>query len=70
MRTPRHGATHANNLALVAVLETDWLSGGGQALKAAMTHDAEATRKLADALSIFDGMEQKTKVLIREQLSS
>ncbi|GJE86114.1 transaldolase family protein [Phanerochaete sordida] len=52
------------------VLQTDFLANGGEALRIAFEQDAEATRKLADALLIFDEMEQKTKALIRAQLSS
>ena len=56
-------------LASCIVLQTDWLVNNGQALKTAIEQDMEAARKLADALNIFDGMEQKTKALIREELS-
>ncbi|KAH9835558.1 aldolase [Rhodofomes roseus] len=53
-----------------AVEKTDFLANGADALRQALAVDAEATRKLADALKIFGEMEQKTKDLIRKQLSS
>ncbi|PCH36836.1 aldolase [Wolfiporia cocos MD-104 SS10] len=49
---------------------TDFLADGAGALRQSLTADAEATRKLADALKIFDEMEQKTKELIRKQLTN
>ncbi|KZT65127.1 aldolase [Daedalea quercina L-15889] len=53
-----------------SVEKTDFLANGGDALRQALAADAEATRKLADALKIFGEMELKTKELIRKQLSS
>ncbi|KAH9946618.1 aldolase [Amylocystis lapponica] len=47
----------------------DFLTNGGVALEKALAADTDATRKLADALKIFDEMEQKTKELIRKELS-
>lgn len=52
-----------------SVEKTDFLANGGDALKESLAADAEATRKLADALKIFAEMELKTKELIRKQLS-
>lgn len=52
------------------MLEADWLGNDAQVLKDAIAKDAEATRKLADALTIFDGMEKKTTTLIKELLSA
>ena len=54
----------------VSVEKTDCLANGGDALRKSLAADAEATRKLADALKIFAEMEQKTKELIRKQLGS
>lgn len=52
------------------MFEADWLGNDAQTLKDAIANDAEAARKLTDALTIFDGMEQKTTVLIKELLSA
>ena len=49
-------------------LDTDYLADGAKALKGALADDAEATRKLADALKIFGEMEQRSKDLIQAQL--
>lgn len=54
----------------LTVEKTDFLANGGVALREALAADAEATRKLADALKIFSDMELKTKELIHKQLSS
>ncbi|KAH9937687.1 aldolase [Fomitopsis serialis] len=51
------------------VEKTDFLANRADALRQALAADAEATRKLADALKIFGEMELKTKDLIRKQLS-
>ncbi|GBE78196.1 Transaldolase [Sparassis crispa] len=51
-----------------SILETNFLSKGADALRQALAADAEAQRKLADALKIFDEMEQQTKTLIRQEL--
>ena len=48
----------------------DYLANGAEALREALAQDAEATRKLADALKIFGEMEEKTKALLRAKLSS
>ena len=53
-----------------SVEKTDFLANGGDALRVSLAADAEATRKLADALKIFADMELKTKELIRKQLTS
>ncbi|OCH96163.1 aldolase [Obba rivulosa] len=52
-----------------AIHETDLLANGANALREALIIDTETARKLADALQIFDEMEQKTFNLIRQQLS-
>jgi len=52
------------------VYTTDFLANGADALRQALKADNEATRKLADALKIFNEMEQKTKDLIRKELSN
>ena len=57
-------------LCIFPVLQVDYLADSAQALRNAFAQDAEATRKMEDALKIFDEMEQKTKTLIRAQLSS
>ncbi|KAI0793499.1 aldolase [Abortiporus biennis] len=54
----------------VSSSNTDYLANGGNALKDALAADAEATRKLADALKIFNDMEQKTRKLIVEHLQA
>ena len=51
-----------------SLYKTDYLVNGADALKQALAADAESTRKLADALKIFDEMEQKTKELIKKEL--
>ncbi|KAI4525044.1 aldolase [Schizophyllum commune Loenen D] len=43
---------------------TDYLTSSGAALKAALAADAESTRKLADALKLFDDCERQTKEFI------
>ena len=43
---------------------TDYLASSGAALKAALAADAESTRKLADALKLFDDCERQTKEFI------
>ena len=48
----------------------DYLAGRASALKDALAVDAEASRKLAEALKIFGEMEERAKELIRMQLSS
>lgn len=48
----------------------DYLANGAEALREALAQDAEATRKLADALKIFGEMEEKTKALLRAKLES
>lgn len=53
-----------------AVHDTDFLANDADALRKALAADAEATRKLADALKIFDEMEQKTKELARKELTA
>lgn len=45
-------------------LATDYLASSGAALKAALAADAESTRKLADALKLFDDCERQTKEFI------
>ncbi|KAJ3553040.1 hypothetical protein NM688_g3833 [Phlebia brevispora] len=50
--------------------DINFLADNGSALREALAADAEATRKLADALKIFDEMEQRTKELIKTQLSA
>ncbi|KII84682.1 hypothetical protein PLICRDRAFT_46081 [Plicaturopsis crispa FD-325 SS-3] len=49
------------------VLSTDYLAGGADALRKALAADAEATRKLADALKIFGEKEDLTKELIKKE---
>ncbi|KAI0078880.1 aldolase [Panus rudis PR-1116 ss-1] len=46
----------------------DYLANGASALREYLASDAEATRKLADALRIFGEMEDKTKALICKEL--
>ncbi|KAI0655083.1 hypothetical protein C8Q70DRAFT_442119 [Cubamyces menziesii] len=46
----------------------NYLENGAAALREAFAHDAEASRKMADALKIFGEMEEKTKELLRVAL--
>lgn len=62
--------TDASNTKGLAVHDTDFLANDADALRKALAADAEATRKLADALKIFDEMEQKTKELARKELTA
>ena len=58
-------------LEIYAVEENvNFLADGGRALKESLAADAESSRKLAEALQIFDEMEQRTKELLRKELSS
>lgn len=50
-----------------SVPEVDYLANGAALLKEALASDAEVTRKLGDALKIFDEAEVKTKAYIRVQ---
>ncbi|KAK7694652.1 hypothetical protein QCA50_001839 [Cerrena zonata] len=50
-------------------VQVDYLADDAQALRTSLAEDAEASRKLADALKIFDEKEQHTKELIRKVLS-
>ena len=52
------------------MVQTDYLADGAKALKSAIAEDAEAARKLSEALSIFDEQEKLLKELIKAQLSS
>ncbi|KZT02720.1 aldolase [Laetiporus sulphureus 93-53] len=70
--TPNDPKPHHPEVGLNAdssIIETDFLANGADALRAALSVDAESTRNLADALKIFDEMEQKTKELIRKELN-
>lgn len=60
----------AHHVNFYAELAADYIKAGGDALRVALAKDIEATRKLAEALSIFDQKEQQTKVLIRGILSA
>jgi len=42
----------------------DYLANDGTLLKQSLARDAETTRKLEDALQLFDECEKKTKELI------
>lgn len=48
----------------------DYLVNDAALLTEYFVRDTEASRKMADALKIFDDAEQQTKVLIRKELSS
>ena len=48
----------------------DYLVNDAALLIEYFVRDTEASRKMADALKIFDDAEQQTKVLIRKELSS
>ena len=50
--------------------DVDYLANDAAVFKEALAADAEATRKLADALKIFGEMEQRTKDLITVELGS
>ncbi|KAI0961558.1 hypothetical protein AcV7_000630 [Taiwanofungus camphoratus] len=65
---PQVSIRNATTIEESSVYKTDFLANGANALEQALVADAEATRKLADALKIFDEMEQKTKDLIRKEL--
>ncbi|KAH7911173.1 aldolase [Hygrophoropsis aurantiaca] len=51
------------------VITTDYLDNGAAALRQAIANDAEATRKLKDALLIFGKKEDETKAFIRAYLT-
>lgn len=54
----------------IPVLQADYLADGAQARRTAFAQDLKAILKMADALKIFDKMEQKQKALICAQFSS
>uniref|UniRef100_A0A0W0FUW9 Transaldolase n=1 Tax=Moniliophthora roreri TaxID=221103 RepID=A0A0W0FUW9_MONRR len=51
-----------------AQLSKDYLVQSGEALREAIQDDEEVTRKLADALSLFDDFEKKTRELVKTLL--
>lgn len=48
------------------ILSADYLASDGILLKEALEKDVESTRKLNDALKLFDEAEKKTKEYIHE----
>ncbi|CAL1695848.1 unnamed protein product [Somion occarium] len=54
---------------LRGTISADYLADGAEALRSSLAADEEATRKLVDALKIFDEREQMTKELIRKELT-
>lgn len=48
------------------IISADYLASDGALLKDALLKDVESTRKLNDALKLFDDFEQQTKVYIAE----
>ncbi|CCM07099.1 uncharacterized protein FIBRA_09426 [Fibroporia radiculosa] len=63
-----HASLSINTTSNGASYGKDFLADGASALRQALAADAEATRKLADALKIFGEMEQKTRELVRKEL--
>ncbi|KAI0361615.1 aldolase [Trametes cingulata] len=59
------GETKGPNVKAINYLENE-----GAALREAFAADAEASRKMADALRIFGEMEEKTRVLLRAMLQA
>lgn len=59
-----HLAAVISGLALGLPIDIDYLTNGGALIREALAADAEAERKLADALQIFDEFEKKTKEFI------
>ncbi|EEB90412.1 hypothetical protein MPER_11386 [Moniliophthora perniciosa FA553] len=49
-------------------LSTDYLVQSGEALRQAIQNDEEVARKVADALSLFDDFEKKTRELVKALL--
>ncbi|OBZ79776.1 Transaldolase [Grifola frondosa] len=66
--TAQSTENNLSNSSGLNVWETDFLANGADALRQALAADAEATRKLDDALKIFGEMEERAKVLIRAEL--
>jgi len=66
--------THLNSVIAPAFtppseLDTDYLADGANALKEAFANDTESSRKMTDALNIFNDAEEQTKALIRKELA-
>ncbi|KAI0669894.1 aldolase [Trametes maxima] len=65
---PKSSEENKKGADLADVKGTDYLADEGAALRDAFAADAEASRKMADALRIFGEMEGKTKELLRAAL--
>ncbi|KAK1218329.1 hypothetical protein PQX77_019000 [Marasmius sp. AFHP31] len=51
-----------------AELKTDYLANDGEALRLAIEKDEDVSRRLSDALSLFDDFEKKTKDLVKAMI--